>query len=235
LGDDQIRRLLKDEGFSFQRPKHTLQGKRDEAALERGRQQLQERKQQALGPNAAFALVFQDEVEIHKLPAWTRVWAEVGSQPEGPSPGKNEKPVIDGGIDYLKGTISYPVAATKSGVNFLAFLVALVAVYVGRQVVLVCDNGRFHTTKAVPAWLEANRDKVEIYWLPPYSPSLNLIERLGGHRQRTGLANVLFTQLDDLVAAARRGLEDINGQRCRRGFVFNQDDILGKKQARLAG
>jgi len=235
LGDDQIRRLLKDEGFSFQRPKHTLQGKRDEAALERGRQQLQERKQQALGPNAALALVFQDEVEIHKLPAWTRVWAEVGSQPEGPSPGKNEKPVIDGGIDYLKGTISYPVAATKSGVNFLAFLVALVAVYVGRQVVLVCDNGRFHTTKAVPAWLEANRDKVEIYWLPPYSPSLNLIERLGGHRQRTGLANVLFTQRDDLVAAARRGLEDINGQRCRRGFVFNQDDILGKKQARLAG
>ena len=179
MGDDQIRRLLKDEGFSFQRPKHTLQGKRDEAALERGRQQLQERKQQALGPNAALALVFQDEVEIHKLPAWTRVWAEVGSQPEGPSPGKNEKPVIDGGIDYLKGTISYPVAATKSGVNFLAFLVALVAVYVGRQVVLVCDNGRFHTTKAVPAWLEANRDKVEIYWLPPYSPSLNLIERLG--------------------------------------------------------
>src|SRR5262249_54561952 len=48
---------------------------------------------------------------------------------------------------------------------------------------------------------------------------------VGGHRQRTGLANVLFTQRDDLVAAARRGLEDINGQRCRRGFVFNQDDI----------
>jgi transposase len=52
---------------------------------------------------------------------------------------------------------------------------------------------------------------VEIYWLPPYCASLNLIERLWGHLKRTVLANVLFPQLDDRVAAARRGLEDING------------------------
>jgi transposase len=235
FSDDQMRRLLKEEGFSFQRPKHTLKGKRDEAAFERGRQELQELKKQALGPDADFALVFQDEVEIHKLPALARVWAEVGSQPEVPSPGKNEKQVIYGGIDYLSGTISYTVAATKSGVNFLAFLMALVVAYAGRKVRLVCDNGRFHTTKAVQAWLEANKDKVEIYWLPPYSPSLNLIERLWGHLKRTVLANVLFAQMDDLVAAARRGLEDINGQRSRMGFVFNHDDILGKKKARVAG
>jgi hypothetical protein len=44
------------------------------------------------------------------------------------------------------------------------------------------------------------------------------------------LANVLFAQMDDLVAAARRGLDDINGQRHRMGFVFNHDDILGNHQ-----
>jgi len=235
FSDDQMRRLLKEEGFSFQRPKHTLKGKRDEAAFARGRQELQELKQQALGPNADFALVFQDEVEIHKLPALARVWAEVGSQPEVPSPGKNEKQVIYGGIDYLTGKICYTVAATKSGVNFLAFLMALVAAYAGRKIRLVCDNGRFHTTKAVQAWLLANKDKVEMYWLPPYSPKLNLIERLWGHLKRTVLANVLFTHMDDLVAAARRGLDDINGQRSRMGFVFNHDDILDEKKARLAG
>ena len=227
-GDDQIRRLLKQEKFSCQRPKHTLKGKRDEVAYERSRQELQGLKEQALGPQADFALVFQDEVEIHKLPALARVWAPVGSQPEVPTPGKNEKQVVYGGIDYLSGKITYTVAATKSGVNFLAFLVALVAVYVGRKVVLVCDNGRFHTTKAVQAWLAANKDKVEIYFLPPYCPSLNLIERLWGHLKRTVLANVLFGSMEDLVAAARRGLDDINGQRHRMGFVFNHDDILGK-------
>jgi transposase len=228
FSDDQMRRLLKEEGFSFQRPKHTLKGKRDEAAYEKARQELQELKRKALGPEADTALVFQDEVEVHKLPALTRMWAEVRSQPEVPTPGKNEKQVVYGGLDYLSGTITYTVAATKSGVNFLAFLVTLVAAYAGKKVMLVRDNGRFHTTKAVQAWLEANRDKVEIYWLPPYCPSLNLIERLWGHLKRTVLANVLFGQMDDLVAAARRGLEDINGQRHRMSFVFNHDDILGK-------
>jgi transposase len=235
FSDDQMRRLLKEEGFSFQRPKHTLKGKRDEAAFSKAQAELQDLKKKALGPDADFALVFQDEVEIHKLPALARVWSEVGSQPEVPSPGQNDKRVIYGGIDYVTGKINYTVAATKSGVNFLAFLVALAAAYTGKKVILVCDNGRFHTTKAVQAWLEANKDKVAIYWLPPYSPSLNLIERLWGHLKRTVLANVLFAEMDDLVAAAKRGLDDIDGQRCRMGFVFNHDDILGNNKDRLAG
>lgn len=232
---DQMRRLLREEGFSFQRPKHTLKGRRDEAAFQQARAELRGMKKEALGPSADFALVFQDEVEIHKLPALARAWSEVGSQPEVPSPGKNEKRVVYGGIDYLSGKITYTVAATKSGVNFLAFLAALAAAYAGRKVVLVCDNGRFHTTKAVAAWLEANKDKVEIYWLPPYSPSLNLIERLWGHLKRTVLANVLFAQMGDLEAAARRGLDDVNGKRDRMGFVFNHDDVLTKQKARRAG
>ncbi|HZL36241.1 MAG TPA: transposase, partial [Tepidisphaeraceae bacterium] len=45
-----------------------------------------------------------------------------------------------------------------------------------------------------------------VYWLPPYCPSLNLIERLWGHLKRTVLANVLFETLDDLVAAFRLGV-----------------------------
>ena len=37
---DQLGRLLHQEGFSFQRPKHTLKGKRDEVAYEQARQEL---------------------------------------------------------------------------------------------------------------------------------------------------------------------------------------------------
>jgi len=44
FGVDQLRRLLKNEGFSVQRPKHTLKGKRDEAAYEKARGQLRRLK-----------------------------------------------------------------------------------------------------------------------------------------------------------------------------------------------
>jgi transposase len=40
LSDDQLGRVLRAEGFSYQRPKHTMKGKRDEAAYERARRQL---------------------------------------------------------------------------------------------------------------------------------------------------------------------------------------------------
>ena len=39
-GDDQLRRILRQEGFSFQRPKHTLKGKRNEPAYLKARKQL---------------------------------------------------------------------------------------------------------------------------------------------------------------------------------------------------
>ena len=40
FGDDQMRRLLRQEGYSFHRPKHTMNGKRDEAAYEKARRRL---------------------------------------------------------------------------------------------------------------------------------------------------------------------------------------------------
>ena len=80
-------------------------------------------------------------------------------------------------------------------------------------------------------WLEQHRHQIEIYWLPPYCPSLNLIERLWGHLKRTVLANVLFSTLADLAAAFRRGVGRINGHREKMGFMFDHDDVLGKKVA----
>ena len=156
------------------------------------------------------------------------MWAPVGTQPEIPTPGKNEKKVVYGGVDYATGRIVYTVADKKCGTAFLVFLVALLVAYAGRKIRLVCDNGRFHHTQKVEAWLKAHRDLVEVFWLPPYCPSLNLIERLWGHLKRTVLANVLFTTLDDLVAVFRRGVARINGHKDRMGFMFDHDELHKK-------
>jgi transposase len=175
-------------------------------------------------------LIFQDEMEIHRHPALTRMWAPVGKQPEVPAPGKNEKKVVYGGVDYKTGKLTYTVEDTKCGASFLAFLIALVKAYAGRKIRLVCDNGRFHSTKAVQKWLAEHRDQIQVFWLPPYSPSLNLIERLWGHIKRTILANVLFETLDDLVGAFRRGSSRLTGRRERMGFMFDHDDLMPERK-----
>ena len=178
--------------------------------------------------DADFALIFQDEMEIHRHPALTRMWAPVGQQPEIPAPGKNEKKVVYGGVDYKTGRLTYTVADSKCGGSFLAFLMVLLLAYAGKKIRLVCDNGRFHTTKAVQAFLEEHREQIEVYWLPPYCPSLNLIERLWGHVKRTVLANVLYATLNDLVAAFRQGARRLTGDRERMGFMFDHDDLVPK-------
>jgi transposase len=40
FSDDQMRRILHQQGFSVHRPKHTMKGKRDEAAYQKAKKQL---------------------------------------------------------------------------------------------------------------------------------------------------------------------------------------------------
>ncbi len=171
-------------------------------------------------------------MEIHRHPALARMWAPVGQQPEVPAPGKNEKKVVYGGVDYRTGQLTYTLADTKCGSSFLAFLMILLAAYAGKKIRLVCDNGRFHTTKAVEAFLKEHREEIEVYWLPPYSPSLNLIERLWGHLKRTVLANVLYATLGDLVAAFRKGVRRSTGNRECMRFMFDHDDLMQKSPSK---
>lgn len=50
FSEDQLRRLLHREGFSVQRPKHTLKGKRDEAEFQRARGELEALKKGLSSP-----------------------------------------------------------------------------------------------------------------------------------------------------------------------------------------
>lgn len=59
-----------------------------------------------------------------------------------------------------------------------------------RKVFLILDNLRVHHSKVVKAWLEENKEQIEVFYLPSYSPELNPDEYLNGdlkHCIRSGL------------------------------------------------
>jgi len=172
-------------------------------------------------------------MEVHLHPHLTRMWAPKGKQPEIPAPGLNQKKMVYGGVNYRTGKLTYTLADSKCGTQFILFLMTLLAGYTGKRLLLVCDNGRLHTTKAVKAFLQLHRDKMTILWLPPYCPSLNLIERLWGHVKRTFLANVLYQSLDDLLKALRLGLRYLNQRRDRVAFLYinQQQNRLNQKSS----
>lgn len=47
-----------------------------------------------------------------------------------------------------------------------------------RKVFLILDNLRVHHGKIVAAWLEENKDRIEVFFLPPYAPESNPDEYL---------------------------------------------------------
>jgi transposase len=48
----------------------------------------------------------------------------------------------------------------------------------GKKVFLILDNLRVHHSKPVKAWAAERQDKIELFYLPSYSPELNPEERL---------------------------------------------------------
>ncbi len=64
--------------------------------------------------------------------------------------------------------------------RLIEFLEALVTDGQSRKkkVFLILDNLRVHHSKLVKAWLADKKDKIEVFYLPSYSPELNPDERL---------------------------------------------------------
>lgn len=46
------------------------------------------------------------------------------------------------------------------------------------KTILILENAHIHHAKLLKIFLEENKDRLELMFLPPYSPNLNLIEGL---------------------------------------------------------
>lgn len=206
-----IGRLLHRMGMTRRRPKHVLVGKRDELLHSEAKAELTAIKQELPGVNRV--VISQDEAEFHLYPYLALVWGVMGSpQAQVQTPGKNQKRVLYGGLNLDTGKLTAHWAATKSGPHFIEFLQALLSDYPDQRILLITDNGSFHHTKAVNAFLDANLDRLEVKWLPPYCPDLNDIERTWRRLKASHASNFLFNSLDHLVANVERGIDELNAQ-----------------------
>ena len=75
-----------------------------------------------------------------------------------------------------KGHVEFMILdGTFNGTVFLEFLTQLIK-YKQQKIFLVVDGHSAHKTKAIKAWIEENKDRIELFFLPPYSPELNAQE-----------------------------------------------------------
>jgi len=105
-----------------------------------------------------------------------------------------------GGVRVSDGTFVCCQFDLFDSASFKAFLQnLLVKRRRGKKALVILDNARYHHAEDLDLWLEKNSSKIELFFLPPYSPELNPIERVWKLTRRLCTHNQYFQCLDDLV------------------------------------
>jgi transposase len=99
----------------------------------------------------------------------------------------------------------------KNSDTFIAFLEQLAAEYPTQSLIVVMDNASYHHSAKVQAYLSLLEHRVSMFWLPQYSPDLNLIERFWLHLKQTIAShNKLYRSIADLRQQVLRLLAQQN-------------------------
>ena len=181
-------------GFCLSSAQAHPQGQTKRAGLSQGSEEAQAAQKGALAPNADYELWYLDESEFHLHPHLTRMWMPKGKQRRVRSPGVNRKQTVFGAFCYGRGLFYYHVQPRKTawGVQMLLQKLLRRARRTGRPILVVMDQGNPHHAKALERYLQDVKEHIQVFWLPHYSPELNLIEPLWKHIKGSRMADVLF-------------------------------------------
>jgi transposase len=149
-------------------------------------------------------------------------WMRRGQQKAIPAfSGKREYLHVIGAYNWRTDCVTGIQVERKNGDGFITFLEELlVKTYSTQSVILVMDNASYHYSAAVRAALNLFAHRVRVFWLPPYCPELNAIERFWRHLKQTAWANKLYTTIPILAQNVSRVLAQQNEPSFPERFTF---------------
>ena len=150
------------------------------------------------------------------MPTITRCWTPIGQQQVILTPGVRPAKRWDwGAVNPVTGETLHVVHRRRNNVGFRRLLAAVARTYrlsehPQRQVILFVDNDRAHDALPVRRLLAHHHHRIQIEWLPPYSPDLNSQEDIWQHLRRRVTHNHYFNETDDLLEAIEQFHRHLN-------------------------
>lgn len=152
-------------------------------------------------PIRAAKLAYFDSTDLHLCPEVGNVYQPTADQVKVDTPGLyNPWYALFGSLVYPSGEGLYTIHHLKRHQEVQAHLQALLDSDPDSFWFVVLDNASAHTTPALDRFLHHNRHRLELVFLPTYSPNLNLIEKLWKLMRAQVTNNQFF---DDLPALAQ--------------------------------
>jgi transposase len=156
-------------------------------------------------------VLWLDEMGVRSDAAAGRSWAPVGQTPVVKRTGKRFRVNMVSAISNA-GRLRFRLfTGSFTGAVFIDFLGRLLRDCRGRRVHLIVDGHPVHRAKAVSAWVGRHAERIELHFLPGYSPELNPVELLNqdvkanaAGRRRARSAAELSSQLRSYLRRRQR-------------------------------
>lgn len=147
---------------------------------------------------------------IRNYQAIEKTWFRKGEQKIIPTYGKHEGVKLVGIVNYETGNVYCREEETYDAEVFLDFLKDILALYPTGKIVMILDNARIHHAKLLKPFLQENEHRLQLEFLPPYSPQLNLIEGLWKWLKSSVINNVFFSSVKEIRKAVRGFIDSVN-------------------------
>lgn len=170
-----LAQILKEMNFVWKRTRHSLKKKRDAVRFRQAQQEIADLRVAA--ERGEIELGYYDESGVALAPVNRSAWTPVGKCHASDAP--RGKRLNIAGAMLSSGTLfAVTLWETMTALLFAGFL-GLLMEHVARPLVLIVDNASVHTAKTIRPLLKVlERKGLTLYFLPPYSPELNRIEKL---------------------------------------------------------
>jgi transposase len=129
---------------------------------------------------------------IRDYQALQHTWFLKGKQRIIKTTGKHRGVKLLAVLNYATGHILCKEEEQYNAETFLSFLHMVVEAYPQGKIVMVLDNARIHHAKLLQPFLNDHQNRLELVFLPPYSPELNLVEGLWKWLKSDVINNVFF-------------------------------------------
>jgi len=119
---------------------------------------------------------------------------------------------IFGCVEIHRGRFEYGrdgVFNADTYLNFLENGVARKYYRRGHPLFYIQDNASYHKDSRVWEWFAANRNWMEVFLLPPYSPEFNAAEPLWHHTRVHATHNTCFQNEEEIMNSLTQAFEDI--------------------------
>lgn len=144
--------------------------------------------------------MFEDEASLSNTATVSYLWGKKGQQPKLIQKQRNrERKTLFGCVDPNTGIVITSIAQKGNTGTFFSFLVKTAKAYPEQKLVMVVDNVRYHHAKRLKPILEKYKHRIELVFLPAYSPDLNPVERIWWYMRKKISHNRYVEKIEDRI------------------------------------